>query len=791
MWRDTEPGNTCPKCGTARFDRNGKPKEFVVWFPLAERLASLLKLQQFCTAVRHENRRRNDQQEYITDVYDCEWWKELMGPVDGMKITRMGFLLCIDGFPAFHAKHKGAPSMMPAELCNLQFDRHLRYDPDNMLCWMLIHHSMSASTQLKYFKYVCAAELNPLQVDGVSGPDGQVLVKLFGASLDLKGKEKFYDQITVQGYCGCCNCTVHYDQGPDGTCYACARRFLPDGHPLRQKDCDYDGLQLTFRNDETRSAPATKTTQTIFKYITMARRLSVQHYLGQKGPPMLMTMLGFKYDKFVLLEWMHNLKCSFVCFLDFLVGRDDGGKWDTKGRITSQALGLFPEIWTSVIKTLSRVRHQSLARLTDAVINRAGAVWVRRWLRICCISMPRARIGELRARLTELRDTAARGEDIPLPGVLNPLPWRLTVEARANVNRRTTRLCYPHYTPVCHIGEDSFFNRAGCWRTASKLLAFLVILIPVLQGFVQPFREGLRRVVYGLRILKGQTCSANEAATLNLEFTNIFLRRSDIDMAKLLIILGLCIIEGVVPICLLVPAIHCLCHYGDGAALWGLLRLLWMMHFERYNKKCKNLTANKNFPFQSLSGALVRDATARYYRWRRSDPASRTADPIKTELCGDGKLVVLAHTLSTKIKLTCECRVDNSMVYSHKRASIGGRHFVAGESLIPGKRCGSVIIRNMGGGTVYGLAKQFVRVVCDCVGRVHNFVVVTWLPRPVYPDRDPLTVNIHVGGVNFNRMTNRTVSSLRDIQPSRVIVGIDIIKDCLTMMRIEGTDIVV
>ena len=48
-----------------------------------------------------------------------------------------------------------------------------------------------------------------------------------------------------------------------------------------------------------------------------------------------------------------------------------------------------------------------------------------------------------------------------------------------------------------------------------------------------------------------------------------------------------------------------------------------------------------------------------------------------------------------------------------------------------------------------------------------------------------------MGGINFNSMNNRTVSSLRDIQPSRVIVGIDIIKDCLTMMRMDGTDIVV
>ena len=64
------------------------------------------------------------------------------------------------------------------------------------------------------------------------------------------------------------------------------------------------------------------------------------------------------------------------------------------------------------------------------------------------------------------------------------------------------------------------------------------------------------------------------------------------------------------------------------------------------------------------------------------------------------------------------------------------------------------------------------------------------LPRPVYPDRDPLTVNIHlVGGVNVNEMTNRTVSSLNDIQPSRVIVGINVVNDSLTMMRLDGTDI--
>ena len=501
---------------------------------------------------------------------------------------------------------------------------------------------------------------------------------------------------------------------------------------------------------------------------------------------MLMSLRGFMYDRFNLLEWMHNVKCAFDNFRDLLVGRQDGD-WDLKARRTSRALGLFPDTWENNVSNLSEMRHRNLAAIQDDVINRAGAVWIRRWLRLCgIVPGQQVRIAELRTRLTQLRDTAAAGEPIPT-GVLKPLPWRLSPQAKETVNRRATTLCYPHYTPVCHVGKDSFFNRAGCWRTASKLLAFLVLLVPLLFGFVKPFREGLRRVVYGLRILQGQTCSFNEAKSLNLEFTNIFLRNSEINKARRLILEGLAIIEGCCPICLLVPALHCLCHYGDGAALWGLLRLLWMMHFERYNKKCKNLTANKKFPFRSLANALVRDATARYYRWRRSKPASST-EAIRTELCGTAKPFVLVRTIARQIKLKCGCRVSKCSIFSHGKAVIGGKRFVPGESLIPGKRCGSVVIRVVGGRTVYGLVKKFVRIVCGCV-RVRDFVVVTWFPIPVYPDGDPLTVHVYLNGADVNNLNNHTVSSLYDIQPCRVIVWIDRVNDCLSMMRIEGTDI--
>ena len=189
------------------------------------------------------------------------------------------------------------------------------------------------------------------------------------------------------------------------------------------------------------------------------------------------------------------------------------------------------------------------------------------------------RVRGLRAQLTTLRNRARNGERIELPGALNPLPWKLTDMARETVNRRVLRISYPHYCPVCSIKDDSFINGAGCWRTASKLVALLVVLVPVLRGFVPKVRAGLRSLIWGLRILEGQTFSVYEADFFNLERGFKNLKKSDIAKARLLIIEGLSMIEGCCPVSLIVPAVHCLCHYADGAEKHGLLRLLWMINF--------------------------------------------------------------------------------------------------------------------------------------------------------------------------------------------------------------------
>ena len=212
------------------------------------------------------------------------------------------------------------------------------------------------------------------------------------------------------------------------------------------------------------------------------------------------------------------------------------------------------------------------------------------------------------------------------------------------------------------------------------------------------------------------------------------------------------------------------------------------VHFnvERWNKKCKNLTSNKNLPFQSLANSLVRDATARFFRWRRGETPTRHSKAPKTEVDGVAKVIDVP---AQRIQLPCVCRVQQSTIYSHSTAVIGGKRFNAGNSLSPGQRCGSVITTVRGGRSVYGLVKKFVRVLCRCLV-FHDFALVTWFPLPVYPDGDPLTVRVDLGGIDINNIAAIDVISLNDIQPSRIAVDIDRGSDCMYMMRMDGLDIV-
>ena len=217
-----------------------------------------------------------------------------MGPVTS-RLECLEFLFCVDAIPAFNNNHKGSISLQIAELICLSQGPHLRYNPDNMMAWMLIPDNMGADVHLKFFEYVINKEINPLSVAGVAGPDGPVKCKLFGASLDLKGREKLNNPVSVQAYCGCSYCKVHFDQGPSCAIYSVERRWLAPDDPLRDRECEIDGERYFFRNREERAAPRMKTTQSVFANSTIARSSSLTHYLGQKGRPLFSSMTGFNY----------------------------------------------------------------------------------------------------------------------------------------------------------------------------------------------------------------------------------------------------------------------------------------------------------------------------------------------------------------------------------------------------------------------------------------------------------------------------------------------------------------
>lgn len=66
VWGPEDVSDTCEICGTRRYDSAGKPKQFIVHFPLAEHITKLLELPQYANALRWEGNRSRTNARYIT-----------------------------------------------------------------------------------------------------------------------------------------------------------------------------------------------------------------------------------------------------------------------------------------------------------------------------------------------------------------------------------------------------------------------------------------------------------------------------------------------------------------------------------------------------------------------------------------------------------------------------------------------------------------------------------------------------------------------------------------------------
>ena len=112
------------------------------------------------------------------------------------------------------------------------------------------------------------------------------------------------------------------------------------------------------------------------------------------------------------------------------------------------------------------------------------------------------------------------------------------------MDARIRRIIYPHGIDGCSNDEGSFINGHRSWRAADRLIALLVILPTVLRDFVPELRAGLRKFVWGIRILQGRCFNSSQAMEAGIAPGETPLFHVDIDKAEKLIIEGLSMSEG-------------------------------------------------------------------------------------------------------------------------------------------------------------------------------------------------------------------------------------------------------
>ena len=91
------------------------------------------------------------------------------------------------------------------------------------------------------------------------------------------------------------------------------------------------------------------------------------------------------------------------------------------------------------------------------------------------------------------------------------------------------------------------------------MLALLVILPTVLRDFVPELRAGLRKFVWGMRILQGRCFNSSQAMEAGIVPGETPLFHCDIDKAEKLIIEGLSMSEGKC----VHPFVLVVCHYPN------------------------------------------------------------------------------------------------------------------------------------------------------------------------------------------------------------------------------------
>ena len=159
---------------------------------------------------------------------------------------------------------------------------------------------------------------------------------------------------------------------------------------------------------------------------------------------------------------------------------------------------------------------------------------------------------------------------------------------------------------------------------------------------------------------------------------------------------AMALLEGCGPIDHQKPCFHHFEHYAEFTTSHGILVVLWMMAFERYNKYLKEHVHNAQHPEIKLAHTTTRADTANFFRLTEEDKFDLPSEVHHTcYLSSPSATTSQTPMKDLEIGSLRVLGVDVEDVLSfveYKIAHILGKHFKAGEW---GQyRCGSVCVKD-------------------------------------------------------------------------------------------------
>ena len=353
-----------------------------------------------------------------------------------------------------------------------------------------------------------------------------------------------------QAYQSCASCTHSWSAPMSHGCvYDGVRSFLPSDSPGREQRVEYAGHVYEYKEKCDRLRPKRRDTAFVKLILSLARPQNP--VLGHKFAPLISRWPGFDWRRVICVpELMHDVKCLCDHFVRLLVGN----------------------------------------------VSSTGYKWTR----------------DAKHR-EQCKQLGVFQEVWPENG--GNFPWRLTKSARKLLESRMKRVLWPHYVEPLYYDGASFWTSPGhMWKARRKYRLLLFVMVTQLRDQTPMFRDALMLFVWALRRLVGQVCSY-EVATRDLGILpgSQFLFKKLLPIIRRHMVQSLSLFEGCMPIDYIKPIQHHFVHYPDDTIIFALIKILWMMGFERYNKFLKEHVRNPQHPEINLAHSTSQTATADYF----------------------------------------------------------------------------------------------------------------------------------------------------------------------------------